>query len=89
MRDAAAAATAAAAAASLVAFDLMAINLGDLRGLPELMPRLSHYFACESRHGQLQQEASLATQIARSERLERELQQQQHEQAEHGAEQSS
>ena len=64
---------AAASGSSLVAFDLMAVNLADLLHLPHCMGRLSHFFACEQRYLQAQEEASAAEQMARSERLEQEL----------------
>lgn len=58
---------------SLVAFDMMAINLADLDSMPLHMPHLQHYFACEQRATEAQREAQLAEQMARSERIEREI----------------
>ena len=58
---------------SLVAFDMMAINLADLADMPSHMDSLTRYFGCEQRMQAAQRQADLAVQIARSERLEREL----------------
>ena len=66
------AAAAAAARTSLVAFDLMAINLADLDGLPAHMATLEHFLACEQRYLSDKHKAELAEQFERSERLERE-----------------
>ena len=61
-----------AARRSLTAFDLMAINLADLEGLPAHMAPLEHFLACEQRFITAKHEAELREQFERSERLERE-----------------
>ena len=58
---------------SLVAFDMMAINLADLEMIPDLTPIMERYFLCEQAHLLAEKEADLAEQYARTQRLEREL----------------
>jgi len=63
---------AAAAGTSMVAFDLMAINLADLEHMPRHMRTLAHFRACERRYERAMREAATEEAFLRSERLERE-----------------
>ena len=58
--------------ASLVAFDLMAINLADLAAVPAHTKLLEGYFAADLRRQRALREAEAVEQRERSERLERE-----------------
>jgi hypothetical protein len=57
---------------SVVAFDLMALNLADLDDLPSHMATLAHFRRCERRHARAEAEAAMAEEMRRSERLEAE-----------------
>ena len=57
---------------SVVAFDLMAINLADLDKLPSFTRPLAHFFACDHLRQRAEREAEAAAALSRSKRLERE-----------------
>ena len=63
----------AAASRSLVAFDMMAINLADLEQLPQHMSSLTNFIAREERFTRARQQAETMESFARSERIEKEL----------------
>ena len=62
-----------AAGTSLVAFDLMAINLADLDGMPQHLNTLRHFRACERKFTRAAKEAEVEAQRQRTERIEREI----------------